>query len=81
MGRALLVDRQALEVAQGDDKAVGREENLRVANNTDVRPLLVQVRIEQGAEINLLGSYRSSSYPARIAAERQGELEDAVSWG
>ena len=77
----LLVDRDALHAAQQEDDAVHCEEILRAAYDTDVRPLLAQVRLEQGAEIDPLGAYRSSGYFERIAAERQGELEGAASWG
>ena len=79
--RALLVDRDALAAAQQEDDAVHCEEILRSAYDTDVRPLLAQARLEQGAEIDPLGAYRSSGYFERIAAERQGELEGAASWG
>ena len=81
LARALLVDRDALAVAQQEDDTVHCEEILRAAYDTDVRPLLAQVRLEQGAEIDPLGAYRSSGYFERIAAERQGELEGAASWG
>jgi len=81
LARALLVDRDALAVAQQEDDTVYCEEILRAAYDTDVRPLLAQVRLEQGAEIDPLGAYRSSGYFERIAAERQGELEGAASWG
>ena len=81
LARALLVDRDALAAAQQEDDAVHCEEILRSAYDTDVRPLLAQARLEQGAEIDPLGAYRSSGYFERIAAERQGELEGAASWG
>tara|TARA_Y100000589_G_scaffold322818_1_gene356399 strand:+ start:1147 stop:2382 length:1236 start_codon:yes stop_codon:yes gene_type:complete len=81
LARALLVDRDALAVAQQEDDTVHCEEILRAAYDTDVRPLLAQVRLEQGAEIDPLGAYRSSGYFERIAVERQGELEGAASWG
>ena len=81
LARALLVDRDALIAAQKEDDAVHCEEILRSAYDTDVRPLLAQARLEQGVEIDPLGAYRSSGYFERIAAERQGELEGAASWG
>ena len=79
--RALLVDRQKMAEAQGCDDVVGAEEALRAAYDTDVRPLLAQVRQELGAEVDPLGTYRQSGYFERIAADRQGELEGAASWG
>ena len=79
--RALLVDRQALAAAQAKDDTVGGEEILRAAYDTDVRPLLAQVRMELGAAADPLGAYRHSGYFAKISAERQGVLEGAASWG
>ena len=79
--RALLVDRQALAVAQAEDDTVGGEEILRAAYDTDVRPLLAQVRLELGAVADPLAAYRCSGYSAKIAVERQGVLEGAASWG
>ena len=79
--RALIVDCPALAAAQAEDDTVACEEILRNAYDTDVRPLLAVVRQELGAAADPLGAYRSSGYFDRIAAERQGELEGAASWG
>ena len=79
--RALLVDRRVLAAAQAQDDTVGCEEVLRAAYDTDVRPLLAQVRLELGAAVDPLADYRASGYFAKIAAERQGVLEGAASWG
>ncbi|MCC7262508.1 MAG: L-rhamnose isomerase [Candidatus Latescibacteria bacterium] len=79
--RALLVDRKALAAAQAQDDTVGCEEILRAAYDTDVRPLLAQARLELGASIDPLADYRASGYFAKIAAERQGVLAGAASWG
>ena len=79
--RALLVDRAALAEAQAEDDTVAGEEILRHAFDTDVRPFLAVVRQELGAAADPLGAYRQSGYFARIAEERQGELEGAASWG
>lgn len=79
--RSLLVDRQALAAAQAEDDTVGCEEILRAAYDTDVRPLLAQVRMELGAAAEPLGDYRRSGYFEKIAKERQGVLEGAASWG
>lgn len=51
------------------------EEILRLAWDTDVRPLLAKVRTDLGAEADPLAAYRSSGYGRRIAADRQGDLE------
>ena len=79
--RALLVDRRALAAAQEEGDAVMAEEILRLAWDTDVRPLLAKVRTDQGAEADPLAAYRSSGYGRRIAEDRQGDLEGAASWG
>ena len=79
--RALLVDRRALAAAQEEGDSVMAEEILRLAWDTDVRPLLAKVRTDLGAEADPLGAYRSSGYGRRIAAGRQGDLEGAASWG
>ncbi|HCL28414.1 MAG TPA: L-rhamnose isomerase [Candidatus Handelsmanbacteria bacterium] len=79
--RALLVDRQALADAQSEADTVLAEEVLRSAWDTDVRPLLAQVRTDLGAAEDPLAAYRSSGYFSRIAEQRQGELEGGASWG
>ena len=79
--RALLVDRKALADAQAAGDTVMAEEGLRDAWDTDVRPLLAQVRTDLGAAANPLAAYRTSGYFERIAADRQGILEGAASWG
>ena len=79
--RALLVDRAALAAAQDEEDAVGGEEVLRNAFDTDVRPLLAMARVELGAEAEPLEAFRQSGYYAGIAEARQGELEGAASWG
>lgn len=79
--RALLVDREALAAAQAQDDTVGGEEILRAAYDTDVRPLLAQVRLELGASLDPLAEYRASGYFTKIASQRQGVLAGAASWG
>ena len=79
--RALLVDRQALAEVQREGDSVMAEEILRLAWDTDVRPLLARVRTDMGAEPDPLAAYRASGYAERIAAGRQGDLEGAGSWG
>jgi L-rhamnose isomerase/sugar isomerase len=79
--RALLVNREALAQAQAEDDAVQGEEILRDAYDTDVRPLLGVVRQELGAEVEPLEAHRRSGYFKKIAAQRQGELKGAASWG
>ena len=78
---ALLVDRDALSQAQEQGDTVGAEEILRRAFDTDVRPLLAQVRLDLGAAAEPLASYRASGYYEKIAAARVGELSGGSSWG
>ena len=68
--KALLVDRTALRQAQEAGDIVAAEEVLLAAYNTDVRPLLAQVRVETGREPDPIAAYRASGYFERIAAER-----------
>jgi L-rhamnose isomerase/sugar isomerase len=68
--KALLVDRTALRQAQERGDIVAAEEVLLAAYNTDVRPLLAQVRVEMGREPDPIAAYRASGYFERIAAER-----------
>lgn len=79
--RALLVDRQALAEVQAEGDSVMAEEILRLAWDTDVRPLLARVRTDMGAEADPLAAYRATGYAERIAAARQSDLEGAGSWG
>ncbi|NPV08077.1 MAG: L-rhamnose isomerase [Anaerolineae bacterium] len=68
--KALLVDREALAEHQQAGNIVAAEETLRAAYDTDVRPLLAQVRVEMGLEPDPLAAYRASGYQERIAKER-----------
>ena len=51
---------------------IDAEEILKRAYNTDVRPLLEQVRIEMGLEPNPLQAFRNSGYMDRVRKERVG---------
>ena len=79
--RSLLVDREALKVAQEEGDTVLAEEILRGAWDTDVRPLLAKVRTDLGAAADPLAVYRESGYHASIVRDRRGELAGAASWG
>jgi len=68
--RALLVDRSRLAELQADGALVASEECLRGAFETDVRPLLAQVRVEMGLDPDPLEAFRASGYQERVAAER-----------
>jgi L-rhamnose isomerase/sugar isomerase len=49
------------------------------AYNTDVRPLLAEVRQEQGLHPDPLTAYRASGYQQRIVEERVGGTQ--AGWG
>lgn len=77
--KALLVDRQALRAAQEAGDVLGANAVLMDAYNTDVRPLLAELRESMGLDPDPLASYFASGYQARIEAERVGG--SASGWG
>jgi L-rhamnose isomerase/sugar isomerase len=77
--KALLVDRDALAAAQAAGDVLGANEVLIDAYNTDVRPLLAEVRTDMGLDPDPLGAYRRSGYAERIIAERVGGAQ--AGWG
>lgn len=77
--KALLVDREALASAQAEGDVLGANSVLIDAYNTDVRPLLAEMRDEMGLDPDPLGAYRRSGYQERIVAERVGG--QAAGWG
>lgn len=81
LAKALLVDRKALEVAQGQYDTVECERILQTAFQTDVTPLLVKVREEMGIGPDPILAYRQSGYQTEVEKERQGDLKGAASWG
>jgi L-rhamnose isomerase/sugar isomerase len=68
--KALLVQREKLRQYQLEGDIVAAEETLLEAYNTDVRPLLAQVRVEMGLHPDPLAAYRESGYAQKIARER-----------
>ncbi len=76
--RALLVDRPALSRAQQAGDVVEAHRVLMDAFETDVRPLVAQVRVGQGAAADPLAAYNASGYQAQIERERVGGT--AMSW-
>ncbi len=77
--KALLVDRGALREAQDARDVLGANAVLMDAYDTDVRPLLAELREAQGLERDPLGAYARSGYAERIAAERIGGTP--AGWG
>jgi L-rhamnose isomerase/sugar isomerase len=68
--QALLVDREQLDAAQQANDALSATRLLQRAFQTDVQPILQQVRLQGGGAIDLIGAYRASGYRARVAAQR-----------
>ena len=77
--KALLVDREALAAAQQAGDVLGANAVLMDAYNTDVRPLLAEIRSDAGLDPDPLTAYARSGYGDRIIAER-GEGTQA-GWG
>ncbi|HLL37956.1 MAG TPA: L-rhamnose isomerase [Streptomyces sp.] len=77
--KALLVDRDALAAAQRDGDVLGANAVLMDAFDTDVRPLLREVREEMGLDPEPLAAYARCGWAERIVAERVGGQQ--AGWG
>jgi L-rhamnose isomerase/sugar isomerase len=77
--KALLVDVDALAAAQSRGDVLGANAVLMDAYNTDVRPLLADLRAEMGLEADPVRAYAVSGYAERIVADRVGGT--AAGWG
>ncbi|WP_329082277.1 MULTISPECIES: L-rhamnose isomerase [unclassified Streptosporangium] len=77
--KALLVDREALARAQSAGDVLGANAVVMDAYNTDVRPLLAEVRAELGLDPDPMAAYARSGYFEKIAAERVGGAQ--AGWG
>ncbi|MER7540421.1 L-rhamnose isomerase [Streptomyces sp. NPDC097704] len=77
--KALLVDLDALTAAQAAGDVLAANAVLMDAYNTDVRPLLREVREEQGLHPDPVAAYAASGWQDRIAAERVGG--EQAGWG
>ncbi|MQM27048.1 L-rhamnose isomerase [Glycomyces albidus] len=77
--KALLVDHDALAAAQAAGDVLGANAVLMDAYNTDVRPLLAEVRTEQGLDPDPLAAYAASGYAEEIKAARVGGSQ--AGWG
>ncbi|GFM29327.1 L-rhamnose catabolism isomerase [Novosphingobium sp. PY1] len=69
--KALLVDREALHMAQEANDTMMAFQALRRAYNVDVSPILARARLENGGAIDMLGTYRESRWRDRKAQERK----------
>ncbi|MEV1010698.1 L-rhamnose isomerase [Streptomyces sp. NPDC049881] len=77
--KALLVDREALAAAQRAGDVLGAHAVLMDAYNTDVRPLLAELRAGQGLDPDPVAAYARSGWAERIVAERVGGRQ--AGWG
>ncbi len=77
--KALLVDAAALADAQRDGDVLGANAVLMDAYNTDVRPLLADMRAERGLDPDPLRAYYESGHAEKIVTERVGGQQ--AGWG
>ena len=77
--KALLVDREALAAAQEAGDVLGANAVLMDAYNTDVRPLLAELRAEMGLDPDPVAAYHRSGYQEKIIAGRIGGTP--AGWG
>ncbi|MFE9621507.1 L-rhamnose isomerase [Streptomyces sp. NPDC006527] len=77
--KALLVDRSALSAAQAAGDVLEANAVLMDAYNTDVRPLLRELREEMGLAPDPIAAYKASGWAEKIVAERVGG--EQAGWG
>ena len=77
--KALLVDTDALAQAQAAGDVLGANAVFMDAYNTDVRPLLADLRAGHGLDPDPLAAYHRSGYYDRVCTERVGGT--AAGWG
>src|SRR3954467_1586017 len=77
--KALLVDRAALSAAQQEGDVLEANAVFMDAYNTDVRPLLAEVRADAGLDPDPVGAYKRSGYDEKIIADRVGG--EQAGWG
>ena len=77
--KALLVDRDVLRTAQQEGDVLGANAALMDAYNTDVRPLLADLRSSQGLDADPVAAYKRSGYFEQITKDRVGGRQ--AGWG
>ena len=77
--KALLVDTGALAAAQQAGDVLGANGAFMDAFNTDVRPLLAELREDMGLDPDPMAAYDRSGYAEKIIADRVGGTP--ASWG
>jgi L-rhamnose isomerase/sugar isomerase len=68
--KAQMVDHVALHKAQEAGDVLAAYRVLQAAYETDVRPLLAEVRVRQGRDPDPIAAFRASGYAERVARER-----------
>jgi L-rhamnose isomerase len=77
--KALLVDGEALAEAQRRGDVLAANAVLMDAYNTDVRPLLAELRQDMGLDPDPMAAYRRSGHAEQIRADRVGG--EQAGWG
>src|SRR5580658_2587784 len=77
--KALLVDADALAAAQQAGDVLAANAVMMDAYNTDVRPLLAELREQAGLDGDPVAAYHRSGYQDKIVADRVGGTP--ASWG
>ena len=77
--KALLVDQAALRDAQQAGDVLGAYGIVKDAFDTDVRPMLAEIRQSKGLAADPIGAFKASGYLEKIAAQRVGGTQ--ASWG
>jgi L-rhamnose isomerase/sugar isomerase len=77
--KALSVDADALATAQRNGDVLGANAVIMDAYNTDVRPLLAELRAEMGLDPDPVAAYKRSGYIESIVADRVGGAP--AGWG
>ncbi len=79
VAKALLVDAEALRAAQLSGDVLAANAALMDAYDTDVRPLLAELRAEMGLAPDPVAAYLASGYAEKIASQRKGG--SPAGWG
>ncbi|MBP2325954.1 L-rhamnose isomerase/sugar isomerase [Kibdelosporangium banguiense] len=77
--KALLIDADALHRAQSEGDVLGANAVVMDAFNTDVRPLLAELREDMGIDPDPIAAYNRSGHFDKLRAERTGGA--AAGWG
>lgn len=77
--KALLVDSEVLAEAQRSGDVLAANATLMDAFNTDVRPLLAEVREDSGLDPDPMRAYQESGWQEQIVKDRVGG--DQAGWG